>query len=107
MGAIIYRDNYNLFKNVILNSETKEEFEASWFDLLKKINLDDNAWLCHLYEIRNKWVPTYVNMHFSVRMSSSQRAESSHSFFKKYVSRRNSLMDFITRFSRAVGHQRH
>ena len=105
LGAIIYHDNYNLFKNVILNSETKEEFEASWFDLLKKISLDTNAWLCHLYEILNKWVPAYVNMHFRAGMSSSQRAESSHSFLKKYISRKNSLMDFITRFSRAVGHQ--
>ena len=52
-------------------------------------------------------VPAYVNVHFIAGMSSSQRAESSHSFFKKYVSRRNSLMDFITRFSRVIGHQRY
>ncbi|XP_060670135.1 protein FAR1-RELATED SEQUENCE 9-like [Ziziphus jujuba] len=40
-------------------------------------------------------------------MSSSQRAESSHAFFKKYVSKRNLLMDFILRFNRALAHQRH
>ncbi|XP_048336355.1 protein FAR1-RELATED SEQUENCE 9-like [Ziziphus jujuba] len=40
-------------------------------------------------------------------MSSSQRAESSHAFFKKYVSKRNLLMDFILRFNRAFAHQRH
>ncbi|XP_068312593.1 protein FAR-RED IMPAIRED RESPONSE 1-like [Pyrus communis] len=40
-------------------------------------------------------------------MSSSQRVESGHSFFKKYVSKRNSLWDFVTRFERALGHQRH
>ncbi|KAI5317400.1 hypothetical protein L3X38_037107 [Prunus dulcis] len=39
-------------------------------------------------------------------MSSSQRAEGSHGFFKQYISRRNSLMDFIIRFERALSHQR-
>ncbi|KAF3433602.1 hypothetical protein FNV43_RR24704 [Rhamnella rubrinervis] len=46
-------------------------------------------------------------MHFNAGMLSSQRAESSRSFFNKYVSRKNSLIDFITRFNGAVGHQRH
>nr|XP_048323545.1 protein FAR1-RELATED SEQUENCE 5-like [Ziziphus jujuba var. spinosa] len=40
-------------------------------------------------------------------MSSSQHAESSHAFFKKYVSKKNFLMDFILRFNRALAHQRH
>ncbi|KAL2455467.1 Protein FAR1-RELATED SEQUENCE [Abeliophyllum distichum] len=40
-------------------------------------------------------------------MSSNQRSESGHSFFKKYVNRKNSLMGFITRFNRALTHQRH
>ncbi|KAL2492653.1 Protein FAR-RED IMPAIRED RESPONSE 1 [Abeliophyllum distichum] len=49
----------------------------------------------------------YVNHIFSAGMSSSQRAESGHSFFKKYVNRKNSLIGFITRFNRALTHQRH
>ncbi|KAL8466050.1 hypothetical protein ACS0TY_035245 [Phlomoides rotata] len=40
-------------------------------------------------------------------MSSSQRVESSHSFFKRYLDHKNSLIDFITRFNRALVHQRH
>ncbi|XP_073271500.1 protein FAR1-RELATED SEQUENCE 5-like [Primulina huaijiensis] len=40
-------------------------------------------------------------------MSSSQRSESSHAFFKRYVSSKNSLMDFIIRFNKALRHQRH
>ncbi|KAL2461345.1 Protein FAR1-RELATED SEQUENCE 5 [Abeliophyllum distichum] len=40
-------------------------------------------------------------------MSSSQRSESGHSFFKRYVNRKNSLMDFIIRFNMALRHQRH
>ena len=40
-------------------------------------------------------------------MSSSQRAESSHAFFKKYVSKKNLLMDFILWFNRALAYQCH
>ncbi|XP_038688834.1 protein FAR-RED IMPAIRED RESPONSE 1-like [Tripterygium wilfordii] len=40
-------------------------------------------------------------------MSSSQRAESCHAFFKSYVSKKNTLMDFVVRFTRALKHQRH
>ncbi|KAI5328495.1 hypothetical protein L3X38_027892 [Prunus dulcis] len=39
-------------------------------------------------------------------MSSSQRAEGSHAFFKQYISRRNLLMDFIIQFEMALSHQR-
>ncbi|XP_073138698.1 protein FAR1-RELATED SEQUENCE 5-like [Henckelia pumila] len=40
-------------------------------------------------------------------MSSSQRSESSHAFYKRYVSSKNSLIDFIIRFNKALHHQRH
>ncbi|KAL6137057.1 hypothetical protein ACLB2K_062352 [Fragaria x ananassa] len=40
-------------------------------------------------------------------MSSSQRAESAHSFFKDYVSNQNSLVDFMVQFTRGLLHKRH
>ncbi|KAL2504933.1 Protein FAR1-RELATED SEQUENCE [Abeliophyllum distichum] len=40
-------------------------------------------------------------------MSSSQRSESGHSFWKKYVDRKHSLTDFVARFNRVLVHQRH
>nr|XP_048332906.1 protein FAR1-RELATED SEQUENCE 5-like [Ziziphus jujuba var. spinosa] len=40
-------------------------------------------------------------------MSSNQRAESFHAFFKRYISKKNLLMDFILRFNRAFAHQHH
>ncbi|XP_073137665.1 protein FAR1-RELATED SEQUENCE 5-like [Henckelia pumila] len=60
-----------------------------------------------MYDLRKKWVPAYLNHVFAAGMSSSQRSESSHSFFKRYVSKKNSLVDFIIRFNRALKHQRH
>ncbi|XP_020253991.1 protein FAR1-RELATED SEQUENCE 1-like [Asparagus officinalis] len=40
-------------------------------------------------------------------MSSSQRAESGHAFFKTFVSKNNSLMDFMIQFGRGLVRQRH
>lgn len=40
-------------------------------------------------------------------MSSSQKVESAHAFFKRYCDKENSLMDFVTRFNRELALQRH
>ncbi|KAF7115337.1 hypothetical protein RHSIM_RhsimUnG0059000 [Rhododendron simsii] len=40
-------------------------------------------------------------------MTSSQRSESDHAFFKRYVSKNNSLLEFVTRFDRALSNLRH
>ena len=48
-----------------------------------------------------------MNHVFSAGMSSSQRAESAHSFFKDYVSDKNSLVEFMVQFNRGMLHKRH
>ncbi|KZT75301.1 hypothetical protein F511_47674, partial [Dorcoceras hygrometricum] len=60
-----------------------------------------------MYDMRQKWVPAYLNHIFCAGMSSSQRAESSHAFYKSYASKKNTLMDFVIRFNGALRHQRH
>ncbi|XP_048326658.2 protein FAR1-RELATED SEQUENCE 5-like [Ziziphus jujuba] len=107
IDAITYRDFYKDFQKCIWESECPEEFERKWVTIIDKANLCDNNWLKSIFEICSRWVPAYVNHIFSARMSSSQRAENSHSFFKKYVSKKNFLMDFIFRFNRALAHQCH
>lgn len=74
---------------------------------MKSTELKSNDWLNHLYTICHRWVSAYVKGFFYAKMSSSQRAESNHSFLKRYVNRKNSLVDFIMRFNRALVHQRH
>nr|XP_048321205.1 protein FAR1-RELATED SEQUENCE 5-like [Ziziphus jujuba var. spinosa] len=97
LNAITYRDFYKDFQQCIWESECPEEFERKWVTTIEKASLDNNDWLKSIFELRSRWVPAYVNHIFSAGMSSSQRAESSHAFFKKYVSKRNLLMDFIRR----------
>ncbi|XP_058208203.1 protein FAR1-RELATED SEQUENCE 3-like [Rhododendron vialii] len=88
-------------------ANSPEEFEAKWADVVQKANLFSNEWLKAMYKIRERWIPAYMKHMFSAHMTSSQRAEISHSFFKKYVSLNNSLYDFVTRFARGLSHIRH
>ncbi|XP_073130821.1 protein FAR1-RELATED SEQUENCE 5-like [Henckelia pumila] len=83
IDPVTFRDHYQSIKNVIANSTTPDEFEKSWIEVIKRTNLEKNDWLSLMYEMRHKWVPTYFNHIFSAGMSSSQRSESSHSFFKR------------------------
>ncbi|XP_042458601.1 protein FAR1-RELATED SEQUENCE 5-like [Zingiber officinale] len=107
LHPMTFQNYYQSMMNVIINSTTVDEFEKSWEEVIKCANLEKNDWLLLMYELRHKWVPVYFGHVFCAGMSSSQRFESSHSFFKRYVSNKNSLIDFITRFNRALRHQRH
>ncbi|KAH7663176.1 FHY3/FAR1 family protein [Dioscorea alata] len=103
-GWLQYSDE---FKKCIWNSETAVEFEARWVDLVQKSNLTNNQWLKDMYTIREKWIPAYTKHIFAAHMSSSQRVEGEHAFFKRFVSKENSLLDFVTMYDKALTHIRH
>ncbi|KAL9441421.1 hypothetical protein AB3S75_019998 [Citrus x aurantiifolia] len=107
LSKTVHMENYRHFHKCIWESNTVEEFDALWKDVIDKEKLTENEWLQGVYEIRSKWVPAYVNHVFSAGMSSSQRAESNHAIFKRYVSKTNSLLDFAFRVNRALSQQRH
>ncbi|KAL6193940.1 hypothetical protein ACLB2K_035024 [Fragaria x ananassa] len=106
LDAIKYRDHYQDFHSCIWNSSSADEFDSRWNELIEKSGLSDNKWLKSIYEIRSSWIPAHVNHCFSAGMSSSQRAESQHSFFKDYVSQWNTLVKFMVQFRRGLLHQR-
>ncbi|CAL9028816.1 unnamed protein product [Prunus brigantina] len=101
-----YEEYWKEFKETIWEIDNIDEFEEKWHAIVTKSGLTDHPWLSSVFDLRKSWVPAYVKHVFAAGMSSSQRAEGSHAFFKQYISRRNSLMDFITRFQRALSHQR-
>ncbi|WCJ25499.1 FAR1-related sequence 5 [Euphorbia peplus] len=107
IGAKKYATLDGKFHDCIWNSESPEEFDLKWTELVTEGGLNKNEWLKHIYQIRSKWIPAYVNHVFSANMSSSQRAETNHAFFKKYINKSNSLFDFMVRFGRGLVKQRH
>ncbi|XP_021826151.1 protein FAR1-RELATED SEQUENCE 5-like [Prunus avium] len=101
-----YNEYWREFHKAIWDTDNKDEFDAKWNIVVTKADLTDHQWLSSMFDLRESWVAAYARYFFATGMSSSQRAKGSHAFFKQYISRRNSLMDFIIRFERALSHQR-
>lgn len=106
MGCEFMAEYYGLFKAVVYNSKTLEDFEVSWEEALETSGEVRNAWLQKKYNNRHNWVPAFVSHIFSSGLQSSQRVESSHSFFKKFFQLRNTLLEFIIRFEAGLRAQR-
>ncbi|KAH9703161.1 ras-related protein RABE1a [Citrus sinensis] len=69
----ISRRAYKFYGDVVVFDTT---YNMNCYDLI------ENVWLHGVYQIISKWMPAYVKHDFSAEMSSSQRAESNHAFFK-------------------------
>ncbi|RYR18655.1 hypothetical protein Ahy_B03g063275 [Arachis hypogaea] len=88
---------------VVWNSHSKDSFDRNWNDFLLNFGLADNKWLSDLYEDRHIWVPIYLDHHFWAGMRSTQRSESMHSFFNKYITRNSSLIQFVKQYDNCLG----
>ncbi|RYQ88188.1 hypothetical protein Ahy_B09g095536 isoform C [Arachis hypogaea] len=96
---------------VVWNSHSKDSFDRNWNDFLLNFGLADNKWLsacvwvyyADLYEDRHIWVPIYLDHHFWAGMRSTQRSESMHSFFNKYITRNSSLIQFVKQYDNCLG----
>ncbi|RYQ88519.1 hypothetical protein Ahy_B09g095659 isoform C [Arachis hypogaea] len=96
---------------VVWNSHNKDSFDRNWNDFLLNFGLADNKWLsvcvwvyyADLYEDRHIWVPIYLDHHFWAGMRSTQRSESMHSFFNKYITPNRSLIQFVKQYDNCLG----
>ncbi|RYR79082.1 hypothetical protein Ahy_A01g003946 [Arachis hypogaea] len=96
--------------HVVWNSHSKDSFDRNWNDFLLNFGLADNKWLsvcvwvyyADLYEDRHIWVPIYLDHHFWAGMRSTQRSESMHSFFNKYITRNSSLIQFVKQYDNCL-----
>ncbi|RYR47400.1 hypothetical protein Ahy_A07g033325 [Arachis hypogaea] len=88
---------------VVWNSYSKDSFDRNWNDFLLNFGLADNKWLSDLYEDRHIWVPIYLDHYFWAGMRSTQRSESMHSFFNKYITRNSSLIQFVKQYDNCLG----
>ncbi|RYR56962.1 hypothetical protein Ahy_A05g022699 [Arachis hypogaea] len=56
-----------------------------------------------LFEDRHLWIPIYLDHHFWVRMRITQRSESMHTFFNKFITRNSSLIQFVKQYDNYQG----
>jgi len=58
-------------QSCLYDSQTIEEYEKNWKNLLESYDLHDNAWLCGLYSERTFWVPAYMKDTFWAGMNTT------------------------------------
>ncbi|XP_057760415.1 protein FAR1-RELATED SEQUENCE 5-like [Arachis stenosperma] len=88
--------------HVVWNSYTKDAFDRNWNDFLTKYGLRGNKWLLELYKDRHIWIPVYLDHHFWAGMRSTQRSESMHLFFNKFITRNSSLRQFVKQYDNCL-----
>jgi len=86
----------------VYDSQSVEEFETSWDQLITTYNLHENAWLQSLYAEREHWVPAFLKDYFWAGMSTTQRSESMNAFFDGYVHAKTNLKEFVDQFDNAL-----
>ncbi|XP_025675338.1 protein FAR1-RELATED SEQUENCE 1 [Arachis hypogaea] len=55
-----------------------------------------------LYEDWHIWIPVYLDHHFWAGMRSTQRSESMHLFFNKFITRNSSLRQFVKQYDNCL-----
>nr|KAJ0203496.1 hypothetical protein LSAT_V11C500292580 [Lactuca sativa] len=79
-----------------INSDTIEQFEATWEDMCIKYELESNYWLSDMYNQRIHWVKPFLKYIFFDGMTTTGRSESINSFFDGFVNSRTMLNEFVS-----------
>ncbi|KAF5444893.1 hypothetical protein F2P56_033985 [Juglans regia] len=92
----------NALMKCVYDSQSIDEFETSWVQLITTYNLHECTWLQSLYADREHWVPAFLKDCFWARMSTTQLSESMNAFFDRYVNAKTNLKEFVDQFDNAL-----
>ncbi|XP_074291363.1 protein FAR1-RELATED SEQUENCE 5-like [Silene latifolia] len=85
-----------------------EEFEQNWQTVIEAHGMQNNRWLKYVFAIRQKWIPAYFrDLPLGCLLRTTQRSESSNSYFKRFESHFGTLVEFWMRYNSAVEQQRY
>ncbi|XP_052621639.1 protein FAR1-RELATED SEQUENCE 5-like [Lactuca sativa] len=85
-----------------VNSDTIEQFEATWEVMRSKYELENNSWITDMYNQRIHWAKPFLKDTFFAGMTTTGRSESINSFFDGYVNSRTMLNEFVVQYDKAV-----
>ncbi|RHN72791.1 putative transcription factor FAR family [Medicago truncatula] len=98
--------NYDAIKKALIKAvyETLKviEFDAAWGFMIQHFRVNDNEWLCSLYEDRVHWAPVYLKDKFFAGMFATRSGESISPFFDKYVHKQTPLKEFLDKYELAL-----
>ncbi|XP_041023651.1 protein FAR1-RELATED SEQUENCE 5-like isoform X2 [Juglans microcarpa x Juglans regia] len=92
----------NALMKCVYNTQSVEEFEKCWDQLITTYNLHENAWLQSLYVEREHWVQAFLKSFFWARMSTTQQSKSMNAFFDGYVHAKTNLKEFVDQFDNVL-----
>lgn len=95
------------FSSLIYANYTVDKFEIEWKRVIDDYNLSDNTWVKKAYEMKTMWASAYMRENFFCGIRTTSRCEGINSFINMYVESKNSLIDFMHGFNRAVKEYRH
>ncbi|KAF5457179.1 hypothetical protein F2P56_021301 [Juglans regia] len=86
----------------VYDTQTPDEFEKCWDEMISTYSLHDNVWLQSLYTEREHWIPAFLKNVFWAGMSTTQRSESMNAFFDGYVHAKTNLKEFVDMYDNAL-----
>ncbi|XP_027343067.1 protein FAR-RED ELONGATED HYPOCOTYL 3-like [Abrus precatorius] len=97
-----YKQIKSAMKDVVYDSLMKDDFEEKWYSFLKKFDVQQNEWLCGLFNDQHRWVLIYLKQDFWAELLATQRSESVHAFFDEYLNSKTSLQQFVKQYDNAL-----
>ncbi|WCJ28617.1 FAR1-related sequence 9 [Euphorbia peplus] len=88
------------FKKCVDQTETIDEFESSWQDLLQRYYVMGNEWLQSMYSARQQWVPVYMRNTFFGELNGGRG--DAESFFDGFMNESTTLQVLIKQYEKAV-----
>ncbi|XP_074291054.1 protein FAR-RED IMPAIRED RESPONSE 1-like [Silene latifolia] len=101
VGSALCRDTNFLarFNAVVWDPDMEpSEFEEKWQKVISDFELEDNDWLTTMFDDRHHWIPAYHrDLALGCILRTTQRSESTNSFFKRYENHFGTLVEFWMR----------
>ncbi|XP_074293561.1 protein FAR1-RELATED SEQUENCE 5-like [Silene latifolia] len=83
-----------------------KEFEEKWLAVMNNFNLVGHKWLSSMYRDKHRWIHAYFrDMPMGGLLRTTQRFESSNSFYKHYQTHFGTLVEFWMWFETAMEQQ--
>ncbi|CAI9290267.1 unnamed protein product [Lactuca saligna] len=104
-----YVSCYNDFQETHIhrvNSDTIEQFEATWEDMCIKYELESNYCLSNMYNQHIHWAKPFLKDIFFAGITTTRRSESINSFFDGFVNSRTMLNEFVVQYGKVVESRR-
>ncbi|KAL4559416.1 hypothetical protein LXL04_031554 [Taraxacum kok-saghyz] len=94
------------FKKIVWDMDMKPDmFDHKWNMLMQEhvFDLKTSSWFSGIYEIRDSWIPAYINDYpMCGMMKTTSRSESMNSFFISYSQADNFFVNFMRNYDNAI-----